>query len=138
MARHNEIGKMGEDIAAEWLKLKDFLIVERNYNKKWGEIDIIAKKNEILPRGTQQIHFIEVKTVSYETKESLEYAVSHETWRPEENVHKNKIDRLKRAIQTWLFENKFEGNWVTDVVTVRMVPREKFARVKFIENIIFE
>ncbi len=132
MAKHNEIGRMGEGIAAKWLLSKQFHIIELNYLKKWGEIDIVARETSGI------IHFVEVKTVSYETKQSLEYAVSHETWRPEENVHRNKIDRFKRAIQTWIAENKYDKDWQTDIITLRLVPREKIARIKFIENIILD
>lgn len=131
MARHNEIGKTGEDIASSWLLRKGFSIIERNYLRKWGEIDIVA-------RETDKVHFFEVKTVSYETKNSLEYAVSHETWRPEENVHRNKIDRFKRAIQTWIAENKYMGEWQTDIITLRLVPCEKIARIKLIDNVILD
>ncbi len=139
MARHNEIGKIGEEIAVNWLKTKGFAIVELNYLRKWGEIDIVARQSGGQARRTDElIHFIEVKTVSYETKADLEYSVSHETYRPEDNVHKSKQDRLKRAIQTWLAEHKYEGDWQIDIVTVRLVPREKFARVNFLENVVFE
>jgi len=132
MAKHNEIGRIGEDIAAQWLKKKQFEIVEQNYLKKYGEIDIVARETD------GKIHFIEVKTVSYETKQKLDWAVSHETWRPEENVHSDKIARFKRVIETWILENNLKSEWVIDIITVRVVPREKFARVKLIGNVIFE
>ncbi len=135
MARHNEIGRIGENIAAKWLAGKGFLIIEQNYLKKWGEIDIVARETT---NNGYKTHFIEVKTVSYETKERLAYAVSHETWRPEENVHRNKIDRFKRVIQTWLEEHDYKSDWQIDIITVRVVPRERIARVKFMENIVFE
>lgn len=132
MAKHNEIGKTGEDIAEIWLKNRKFSIIVRNYNRKWGEIDIVA-------RGTDQIvHFVEVKTVSYETKEDLEYAVSHETWRPEENVHIQKQKRLSRAIQTWLVDKNYPGKWQIDIIAIRIVPREKYCCIVLIENVIFE
>jgi putative endonuclease len=131
MARHNEIGKIGEDVAAEWLKRNGYTLVERNYLKKFGEIDIVA-------RETSVIHFIEVKTVSYETIPDLNQAVSHETYRPEENVHNFKIKRLKRVIEVWLFERKYKGKFQIDVITVRLVTREKYARVKMIANVVFE
>ncbi len=131
MARHNEVGKIGEDIASEWLKRGGYDIIERNYLKKFGEIDIVA-------RETDFIHFVEVKTVSYETIEELEYAVSHETYRPEENVHHYKVKRLKRVIEAWLFERKYKGVIQIDIVTVRLVTDKKYARVKMIKNVIFE
>lgn len=132
MARHNEIGKLGEDIAVKWMVSQGLTITEQNYTRKWGEIDIVARETE------GKLRFIEVKTVSYETKSAMEWAVSHETWRPEENIHKNKQDRLKRAILTWLSENKWKGDWQIDIITVRLVPCEKIAKVKLIPNVIFE
>ncbi len=131
MARHNEIGKIGEDVAAEWLKRGGYDIIERNYLKKFGEIDIVARETSI-------IHFFEVKTVSYETLYDLNHAVSHETWRPEENVHDYKVRRLKRVIEAWLFERKYKGAFQIDIITVRLVTDQKYARVKMIENVIFE
>lgn len=131
MAKHNEIGKLGEDLAAKWLENKNFLIIERNYLKKFGEIDIVA-------RETDKIHFIEVKSVSYETKSDLDFAVSRGTWNPAENVHNNKQKRLSRVIETWLSEHKYNGKWQIDIVTVKIVSRERFARFDCIENVIFE
>lgn len=51
----NPIGKKGEDLAALFLKKKGYKIIERNFRKSYGEIDIIAVKDNILV-------FIEVKT----------------------------------------------------------------------------
>lgn len=131
MAKHNQIGKIGEEIACKWLNSRGFTIIQQNYWKKFGEIDIVA-------RETAKIHLIEVKSVSYETKHELDYAVSHETWRPEENVHKDKQRKLKNAIQAWLIENKYEGEWQIDILSVQIVPREKYALVKLLDNVIFE
>ncbi len=122
-------GDRGETIAANYLQKKGFIIVGRNYRQKWGEIDVIAKKNN-------KMHFIEVKTVSYDTKADLERAVSYGTWRPEENVHSYKLQRLARAIETWLAEYNWEGDWQIDVVAIRIVPRETYATVKYIDNIV--
>ena len=129
MARHNKIGADGEEIAAKWLVRNGFSVVERNYRRKWGEIDVIVKKK-------RTIHFVEVKTVSYETRSKLDYAISHETWRPEENVHPYKLKKLARAIESWLAEKRYEGKWQFDVVTVRIVPREKYGKIKYMGNLI--
>ena len=83
------------------------------------------------------MHFIEVKTVSYETKSDLDRAVTHGTWRPEENVHYHKIQRLNRAIESWIMEHNYEGDWQIDVAAVRIVTREKHATIKLIKNVIF-
>ncbi len=128
-ARNKEIGKIGEDIAETYLKKKGFKILSRNYLKKWGEIDIVTHR-------TSKIHFVEVKTVSYETKFELDQAVTRRTWRPEENVHAYKLRKLNRAIESWLMENNCNLEWQIDVVAVRIVPREKYATAKYIPNVI--
>ena len=127
--KKNKIGAYGEEIASNWLKKRGFSVLATNYLKKWGEIDIVA-------RGTNKIHFIEVKTVSYETKQQLSAAVARGTWRPEENVHLKKIQRLNRAIESWLQENNASEQWQIDIIAVRIVPREKYATVKYLDNII--
>lgn len=123
-----EIGTKGEKIAVVYLQKHGFGIIETNYWKKWGELDIVAKKGKL-------VHFIEVKSVSYETKDDLAYAVAHETWRPEELVHQFKLRQIGKALETWIHENKYEGDWQIDVIAVRLVPRETFSTVKHLENI---
>ena len=133
MGQKNKIGGLGEQIATNYLKNKGFTILEKNYLKKWGEIDLVV-------RGTTAngpiIRFIEVKTVSYETKSELNHAISHGTWRPEENIHFKKIQRLNRAIESWLMDHKYEGDWEIDALAVRLVTREKYATVKYLPGIV--
>jgi putative endonuclease len=126
---NKQIGAWGEQMTAKYYKRAGFLIIGMNYRKKWGEIDVIVKKD-------QKVHFIEVKTVSYETKTELEHAVAHGILRPEENVTAYKIKKLSRAIESWLSEYKWPGDWQIDVAAVRIVPRETFATIKIIDNVI--
>lgn len=128
---HIKTGALGERIAESYLHKRGFTTIEHNYRKKWGEIDLIMQKGH-------KVYFVEVKTVSYETKKDLEEAVSHGTYRPEENVHFKKLQRLSRAIQTWVAENGHTADFQLDIATVRMVPRKKYAVVDVIENISIE
>lgn len=57
MAKHNELGKWGEQIAADLLVTKGYAIVERNWRLGHLEVDIIAMKDD-------RIVFVEVKTRS--------------------------------------------------------------------------
>jgi len=129
----NKIGAYGEQIAVNYVKRLNFEVLELNYLKKWGEIDIVARETK---NNEQIIHFIEVKAVSYETKSALNRAVSHGTWRPEENVTPQKLHKLHRTIDSWLLENNFKGDWMVDIAAVRVVTREKYATIKYIPNII--
>lgn len=127
------VGKLGEDISCKYLENIGFSIVGRNYLKKCGEIDIIAKKKGV-------IHFVEVKSVSCEKDCSAESDVSRETdtYRPEDNIHPAKLMRLARVIEVYLLE-KFsdaEPEWQFDAITVKIDLISKQAKVKFIEDII--
>lgn len=131
--KKNMVGAYGEQIAVNYLKKLGFQILTTNYLKKWGEIDIVTCETT---QSGKLIHFIEVKTVSYETKEMLKRAVSYGTHRPEENVHEAKIKKLSRAIESWIAENNCNHDWQIDVCAVRIVPREKYATIKLISNVI--
>jgi len=119
-----KFGDIGEKIAGEWLKNKGFSVLEKNYLKKWGEIDIVAKSGGVL-------RFIEVKTV----KKDLLSTSKADEYRPEENVHPQKLKRLHRAIQSYLVEKSEEGEWQLDVVAVYIDEFHKLAKVEMIENV---
>lgn len=115
-----KLGDIGENVACEFLRRRGLEVIERNYLRKWGEIDIVAKKSGY-------IHFIEVKSVSYGTVQG---------YRPEDNMHPWKLKRLSRAIQTYLLERKINGDWQLDVITVQIDQENRRARAEIIENII--
>jgi putative endonuclease len=121
------IGMLGEDTACKFLMKHGYKILQRNYWKKWGEIDIIAKYNGI-------VHFVEVKSVSCENLD----IVTHETddYNPEENVHPWKLKRLSRVIQTYLNDKDIDDDWQFDVLSVFLDLNKKEARVRFMENIV--
>jgi putative endonuclease len=118
------LGDIGENIACQFLEKHGFSIIERNYLKKWGEIDIVAKKRGIL-------HFVEVKSVSCVTVQGGSLYQ-----RPEENMHPGKLKRLGRVIQTYLLHKKLDGDWQLDLITVKMDMHTRKARVEMIENIV--
>ena len=124
------IGRVGEGIASKYLQNKGFTIICRNYRKKYGEIDIIAQKSKIL-------HFIEVKSVSYE---NITQNVSRVTdlHRPEDNIHPQKLKRLSRTIQAYVLEKypDEEPEWVFGAITVKIDLKNREAKVKFLENLI--
>lgn len=126
MINKQKIGIMGENIACRFLKTKhNFKIIKRNYRKKWGEIDIIAEKNNV-------IHFVEVKTVSCETNIGIEKIKN-----PEENIHSQKLKRLSRTIQSYLLDTDGEVSaWQFDTMAVFLFIKDKKARVRFFENIV--
>lgn len=129
-SKTQKIGETGENVAVKFLVKQGFIIIDRNYTRKWGEIDIIAKKQN-------KLYFIEVKSVSCRT---LLSNVSYETnnYRPEDNMHTWKIKRLYRTIQTFLMSDKKHGgwDWQIDLLVVYLDLENKKAKVKVITNII--
>ena len=138
-----QTGDLGEEVACKYLERKGFRVLERNYLRKWGEIDIVAEKADLLS-------FIEVKSVrldstsstrrvSRESKGVGEQGVTREPlYRPEENVHPAKLKRLHRAIQTYLIDHKIPESrpWRIDVACVYLDFSTRKAKVELIENVI--
>ena len=124
-----KIGEIGENIAVKFLVKHGFSILDRNYTKKWGEIDIVAEK-------AGKLYFIEVKSVSRETLDN----VIHETldYKPEDNMHPWKLKRLSRTIQTYLLSKKIsdEKEWQVDLLVVFLDIKNKKAKVKVVSDII--
>jgi putative endonuclease len=121
MQTTKEKGKNAEDIACIFLEKKGFEILDRNYYKKWGEIDIVAKAAN---DPEDPIHFFEVKG-TYTTRD------------PSERVHVRKIVRLQKIIRTYLAEY-YDHNQVFlfHVLCVYMNKKTRIARVKWIYNVI--
>jgi putative endonuclease len=71
MAEHNEFGKKGEDIAADYLQKKGYKILERNWVSGKNEIDIIAREGKF-------IVVVEVKTRHSNYAGEPETAVTHD------------------------------------------------------------
>ena len=122
-----KIGKTGENAAEMFLKKQSYRILERNYWKKWGEIDIVADRNGI-------IHFIEVKTVS---RENIPEAGSDD-YLPEDNIHPWKRQRLSRAVQTYLLERRIseDRDWQIDSLAVYLNKNGEVLKVDHLEDII--
>jgi len=130
-------GETGENIAGRFLVKHGFSILDRNYTKKWGEIDIIAEK-------ANKLYFIEVKSVistDIKTLTGRHENVSRETnddYRPEDNMHPWKLKRISRTIQTYLLSKKIpdEKEWQVDLLVVFLDIKNKKAKIKVVSDII--
>ena len=110
------IGKLGEEISIIFLKQKGFLILEKNFHSRFGEIDIIAKKDKTFV-------FVEVKTRS-----------SSMFGTPAESVTRSKLAKLIKTADYYCFLHKCGlENMRFDVLEV-FLPEK---RVNHIENVTF-
>jgi putative endonuclease len=87
MARKDELGRRGEDLAARFLEDAGYRLVERNWRCRQGEIDIIATR-------TDTLIFVEVKTRSG-------LAFGH----PFEAITTTKLARLRVLAAAWCVEH---------------------------------
>ena len=137
MFRENQyLGKLGEDIVAQFLKKRKYKIIERNYSKHYfsgpeiGEIDIIARPKrgliDFLLNKNKEIHFVEVKTGFYE-----------DDFSPEMRVDDKKKNQISKMAEVWLNENHIPLNsrWQIDVISVILDRSGKVKEIKFFENI---
>jgi putative endonuclease len=125
---HITIGQLGENIAIGYLCNRGFRVVERNYRKKWGEIDIVAEKDNVL-------HFVEVKAGSVTDEFPQD---GKESYRPEDHVDQNKKARLERAIKTYIQEKRVLEQgvlWTLDVLVVHIHKKTQHARVTMLKNV---
>ncbi len=124
-----KIGEIGENVAARFLVKHGFSILDRNYTKKWGEIDIVAKKGN-------KLYFVEVKAVTRDLSNVSQ--VTLDQYKPEDNMHPWKLKRLSRTIQTYLLSKRVpeEKEWQVDLLVVFLDLKDKKAKVKVVNDII--
>lgn len=97
-----EIGREGENLAAEFLKDKGWEIVSRNYRHKRAEIDLIIQRDD-------WTIFVEVKTRS-----SASYG------EPEEFVDEFKAQKIFEAAEEYIFSTNWLGHVRFDVVSIKL------------------
>ena len=117
-------GDAGERIAERYLKEHGYEIVDRNYRKPYGEIDLIVKKNGLLV-------FVEVKT------RDMKHA---HNFLPEQSVNRLKIQKIQKMCQTYLFEKHYSQNqkWQIDVMAISIDINSMKAKVRHMENAVWE
>ncbi len=123
-------GNSGEEIACIALQNKGFTVICRNYQKVWGELDIVALKDDVL-------NFFEVKSVCVSRDDPQRVGISG-TYKPEDNVHGFKVRQIRRMIETYLMESgkSRDTEFYFHIVCVYMNMQTRRARVKLIEHVI--
>ncbi len=109
------IGKVGELIASKYLTEKGYTIVCKNWTCRWGEIDLIAEKENILT-------FVEVK-----------YRTNLTNGHPSEAITFYKKKSLQRSINMFLAKNYITKPWRVDVLCVNKLG--KSLRVDYYEYV---
>jgi len=118
MAKHNELGKRGEQIARKHLEDKGHSILETNYRFGRAEIDLISSHDN-------QLIFTEVKTRSSDFFGPPELAVTD-----------RKETLIVNAAQAYLYDNDYEDEIRFDVISI-IIKNEHHIEIKHIEDAFF-
>lgn len=105
MARHNELGKLGEKIASEYLQTKGYLIREQNWRCGKVEIDIVAEVN-------CRLVIVEVKTRTDDFADPLDA------------VDAKKQHNLVRAANAYLNYTDLDMEVQFDIITIIGTPED--------------
>ena len=113
---NKQFGYLGEKIGKFYLQINQFQILKCNFMCRFGEIDIIAKKNNC-------IHFIEVKTRKnrrIEAREAIDYNKEEHIWKTAEYFmyikKKKNIEIQFDAIEIYINENNLEINYIHKII----------------------
>ena len=117
-----ELGFLAENIAARHLEGQGYQVIGRNYRQPWGEIDVIAQKDDV-------IFFVEVKA------NRKEFAAGG--FEPEGRVNPTKLDKIiKTAFLYMEYELKNpELAWQVDIISVTFNQDKQNAKIKHFTNV---
>lgn len=114
MAEHNELGKKGEKLAADFLAKKGYEIVAQNFRYQKAEVDIIARKENVLA-------VIEVKTRS-----------TPDFGNPQNFLKQKQINLLVKAIDHFVNEHQLDVNVRFDIVAI--IKNKAGTRIEHLED----
>ena len=98
-----QVGRQGEDIAADYLQIKGYQILDRNYHSRFGEVDLVAEKDGV-------IVFVEVKA-----------RTNNRFGLPEESVTPEKLEKIYDTALFWLQEHpELPDDWRVDVIAIQL------------------
>jgi len=118
--RARKLGQLGESIAESYLKSKKYKILEKNFKRKWGEIDIVAQK-----KG--RFIFVEVKTIQ-----------KNQGFFPEDKINWKKKNQLRKMAQIYLLENNISlfTPWQIDIIAIEIGNDFKEPEIRHYQNAI--
>ena len=116
----SDLGFLAENLASLYLEKRGYSVLDLNYRKPWGEIDIVASKEGILV-------FVEVK--------ANRKIISG--FEPELRVTSSKIDKVVRTARTYLAEKKYSPlqEWQVDIISIGLDEPRDMAKIKHFKNI---
>ncbi len=100
-----KLGLEAEEASCRWLTGKGYRILDRNWRRPWGELDIVADRDRI-------VSFVEVKASARKLA----------GFDPFLRADARKMHKVKRTAQTWLASHRYgpDTEWQMDIISVIM------------------
>jgi len=124
MAEHNDVGKIGEDLARGYLEEKGYKIIEQNYKTRFAEIDLVCEKSGGI-FGKKSLIFVEVRT-----------KIGEQWGTPEDTLNKQKLWKVLQNAKSYIGFKKWGESARIDAVCIVLRPDFSVARLTHHENII--
>jgi putative endonuclease len=126
VTERRKTGDVGEEVAAQFLQRKGFKIIDRNFRRPWGEIDLVAEKSG-------EVRFVEVKTVSRDTLAGVTREKLYSS--AEELAHASKLSKVAKTAQLYMEAAKDDRDFQIDVVTVYLNTSTRQATCRLYEQV---
>ena len=112
-----ELGRLGEELAAQYLTREGYVILTRNYRCGEGEMDIVARQGS-------RLAFVEVRT-----RRGSSYGT------PKESITRSKQERLVKVASDYLSShNLLDEDWGIDAVSVLFTPGGELDSIELVHN----
>lgn len=115
---HLKTGKLGEEMARQYLKKKGHKIIEQNYKTKYGEIDLVSQEGK-------ELVFVEVRT-----RQGEDYGLPEETLKPK------KLKKVLLNAQAYINTKKWQGKARIDAICIVLGEKKTVQRLNHYKNII--
>jgi len=121
VTERTQLGLQAEEATCRYLRTKGYTILDRNWRRPWGELDIVADH-----RGV--VHFVEVKASSRRLA----------GFDPFLRADGRKMHKVRRTAQTWLSAKRYspDTEWQLDVASVIMDPSLPEPDIELFEQVV--
>ncbi len=113
------IGKKGEKYAASFLRKRGYNIIHQNLYTRYGEIDIIARKDG-------ELVFVEVKS-----RKNLSCGY------PEDSFTRHKYKLILKSAWQYVHKSGYRGLWRVDLIAIRMNSFDEVEDIRHYRNVNF-
>ncbi|MEK7542610.1 MAG: YraN family protein [Patescibacteria group bacterium] len=111
------VGRLGEKLAREYLQKKGYKILEQNYRTRYAEIDLVAKRKDVLV-------FVEVRT-----------KVGEQFGTPEETLNFYKLKKVRQNAAAYAAHVRWDKLYRIDAVCIVLGENHALQRIAHYENI---